>query len=78
MIFTLFFTEQASIINYQQMANCDIDLYKQFFHGMLQKGINLAPSAFEIGLLSTAHTKNVLDQTLDAARQVFQTMTVNA
>ncbi len=77
-MFGLFFTEQASIINYQQMANCDIELYKQFFHGMLQKGINLAPSAFEIGLLSTAHTKNVLDQTLDAARQVFQTMTVNA
>ena len=50
---------------------CDTELYKKFFEGMMNEGILLAPSQFEAWFPSTAHTKEVLDQTIAAVNQVF-------
>jgi len=52
--------------------NCDIDKFKHFFHGMLQEGIYLAPSAFEAGFVSSAHTDEDLEKTIAAASTVFK------
>ena len=72
-IFGLFFTDNgiADIHNFQQVATCDVERFKRFFHGMLAQGIYLAPSAFEAGFVSLAHTNEDIQQTLDAAEKVF-------
>lgn len=74
-LFGLFFTEQSSIKNYQDVLLCNQQDFKQFFHGMLKEGVYFAPSAFEVGFVSLAHTQSVLDYTLEAANRVFQAWT---
>jgi glutamate-1-semialdehyde 2,1-aminomutase len=48
--------------------------YGKFFHAMLQEGIYLAPSQFEAAFISTAHTDDLLDKTVAAAREAFRTL----
>lgn len=73
-LFGLFFTEQTRISSFDEVMRCNTEQYKQFFHGMLKAGVYLAPSAFECGFLSQAHTPMVLDQTLDIAERVLASM----
>lgn len=70
-MFGLFFSEEEKITNYQQVTACNIERFNQFFHGMLDRGVYMAPSAFEAGFVSTAHTDEDLAATLKAAREVF-------
>jgi glutamate-1-semialdehyde 2,1-aminomutase len=51
--------------------NCDVERFRKFFHGMLAEGIYLAPSAFEAGFISAAHTDADIDATIAAAGRVF-------
>jgi len=48
-----------------------VERFKAFFHGMLDEGVYLAPSAFEAGFVSAAHGESEIEQTLAAARKVF-------
>lgn len=57
--------------SFSQVSDSDVSLFRQFFHGMLKHGIYLAPSAFEAGFVSDAHTDQLIDATIDAARQVL-------
>lgn len=70
-MFGLFFTEQKSVGSYAEVMNCNPAEFRQFFHGMLQQGIYLAPSAFEAGFVSLAHGKKEIEKTLSAAEIVF-------
>ncbi|MDX1676395.1 glutamate-1-semialdehyde 2,1-aminomutase [Arsukibacterium sp.] len=70
-MFGFFFSNEVRISNYQQATQCDAAAFKQFFHLMLQRGIYLAPSAFEAGFLSLAHTDDDLAATIDAAASSF-------
>lgn len=70
-MFGLFFTEEPKVTNYQQVTACNIDRFNRFFHGMLDHGVNLAPSAYEAGFVSAAHTDQDIDETLEAANKVF-------
>lgn len=70
-MFGIFFTEQAEVTCYQQVLKCDTERFKRFFHLMLQQGIYLAPSAFEAGFMSVAHSQEDIQQTIDAARRCF-------
>ncbi|MDQ2069573.1 glutamate-1-semialdehyde 2,1-aminomutase [Natronospira bacteriovora] len=70
-MFGVFFTEDSPIETFAQVSACDLDRFKRFFHGMLEQGIYLAPSAFEAGFLSSAHTDEDIDSTVDAARTVL-------
>jgi len=70
-MFGVFFTEEKHISLYEQVANSDQEKFKRFFHGMLDKGVYLAPSAFEAGFVSAAHGTDEINATLDAAEQVF-------
>lgn len=70
-LFGLFFTEESEIYQYEQVARCNPLLFKQFFHGMLAEGIYFAPSPFESGFVSSAHTEEELSFTLNAAEKVF-------
>ncbi|GAA5137719.1 glutamate-1-semialdehyde 2,1-aminomutase [Thalassotalea piscium] len=70
-MFGFFFTDEESVTTYEQATQCDSEMFKKFFHYMLEEGVNLAPSAFEAGFLSTAHTDDIIDTTLAAADRCF-------
>lgn len=67
----LFFTEQQTITNYQQVMDCDTQRFAKFFHGMLDEGVYLAPASYEAGFMSAAHTEEDIQYTLSAAERVF-------
>ncbi|MCP5157843.1 MAG: glutamate-1-semialdehyde 2,1-aminomutase [Gammaproteobacteria bacterium] len=69
-MFGLFFTTEP-VTNYAQATACDMRRFRTFFHGMLAEGIYFAPSAFEAGFMSSAHTEEDIDATVAAARRVF-------
>jgi glutamate-1-semialdehyde 2,1-aminomutase len=73
-MFGLFFTEEPKVTNYQQVTACNIDRFNRFFHSMLDHGVNLAPSAYEAGFVSAAHTDQDIDETLEAANKVFASL----
>jgi len=73
-MFGLFFSSEAKISRFSQVMQCDTELFKRFFHAMLEEGIYLAPSAFEAGFVSAAHTEEDLTQTLEAASRVFKSL----
>ncbi|KEZ21315.1 Glutamate-1-semialdehyde 2,1-aminomutase [Glaesserella parasuis] len=66
-MFGLFFTEQAKIESYQDVMKCDVKAFNTFFHKMLEKGVYLAPSAFEAGFMSLAHSDEDIVYTLEMA-----------
>ena len=69
-MFGVFFTGET-VTTYAQATACDVERFKAFFHGMLAEGVYLAPSAFEAGFLSSAHSEADIDATLAAAQRVF-------
>ena len=73
-MFGLFFTDQAVVSGFAEATACDTEMFGKFFHGMLDEGIYLAPSAFEAGFVSNAHSEAELDATLAAADRVFATL----
>ncbi|MGH8658976.1 MAG: glutamate-1-semialdehyde 2,1-aminomutase [Gammaproteobacteria bacterium] len=73
-MFGLFFTEEAPVAYLEQVMSCDSARFQQFFHGMLQQGVYLAPSPFEAGFVSCAHGAKEIELTLAAARKVLATV----
>jgi glutamate-1-semialdehyde 2,1-aminomutase len=53
---------------------CDSERFNRFFHGMLEAGINLAPSSFEAGFVSQAHSEADLQETINTAKMVMQSL----
>ena len=71
-MFGFFFTDsQEPITTYEQATACDTEKFKHFFHLMLEEGVYLAPSAYETGFLSTAHSDEIIELTLAAADKCF-------
>ena len=70
-MFGLFFTEADSVNSFAEATACDLEAFKTFFHLMLDEGVYLAPSAYEAGFLSAAHTEADLDATIAAADRAF-------
>jgi glutamate-1-semialdehyde 2,1-aminomutase len=66
-MFGLFFTAEK-VTSYAQATAADSVFFNRFFHGMLQRGVYLAPSAFEAGFISGMHSEQDIAETLDAAR----------
>ncbi|KGD83352.1 glutamate-1-semialdehyde 2,1-aminomutase [Pantoea sp. PNA 14-12] len=70
-MFGLFFTDADSVTCYQDVTQCDVERFKRFFHLMLEEGVYFAPSAFEAGFMSLAHTDEDIQHTIEAARRCF-------
>ncbi len=68
---SIFFTDQP-VTDYESASKSDTDMYGQFFREMLERGIYLPPSQFESWFLSVCHDDQVIDQTLEAARDSFE------
>jgi glutamate-1-semialdehyde 2,1-aminomutase len=73
-MFGLFFTDAPRVTSYADAMKCDVERFKKFFHGMLAEGVYLAPSAFEAGFVSAAHTDREIDATIAAAARVFKAL----
>ena len=70
-MFSLFFDAPEPVTAFEQVANANSDAYARFFHAMLQRGIYLAPSAFEVGFIGVQHTRDLIDATLAAADEAL-------
>jgi glutamate-1-semialdehyde 2,1-aminomutase len=73
-MFGLFFTDASKVTNFAETTACDQERFKKFFHGMLNEGVYLAPSAYEAGFVSIAHTDEDLNNSIEAAAKVFKTL----
>ena len=72
-MFGLFFAEHP-VTSFAEVTACDEDVFKRFFHLMLDRGIYLAPSMYEAGFVSSTHTEAVIERTLTAAKASFQAL----
>ena len=70
-MFGLFFTAAERVVNFAEAGSCDVEAFRAFFHHMLERGVYLAPSAFEAGFVSAAHTDEQIHATVRAARESF-------
>jgi glutamate-1-semialdehyde 2,1-aminomutase len=73
-MFGFFFTTMRDVDRYDKVMACDVERFKKFFHGMLQEGVYFAPSAFEAGFLSAAHSAADIEATVAAAARVFASL----
>ena len=69
-MFGLYFSEYVPS-SYSEVMQCDKEAFNRFFHAMLAHGIYLAPSAFEAGFVSAAHSEDDIQQTISAAKKIF-------
>ncbi|HYY93506.1 MAG TPA: glutamate-1-semialdehyde 2,1-aminomutase [Pyrinomonadaceae bacterium] len=72
-MFTTFFSG-SPVHDWPTAARADRDAYGRFFHSMLEEGVYLAPSQFEAAFIGVAHTDELLDQTVEAARKAFRSL----
>lgn len=70
-MFCTYFTEQE-VVNAQTAKTSDIEKFKKFFWGMLNRGIYIAPSQFEAGFISIAHSEKDIEKTINAAYETFK------
>lgn len=69
-----FFFVDGEVKNFEQAAKQDTAKFGRWHRGMLERGIYLAPSAYEAGFTSLAHTEEDIDKTIAAAREVMQSL----
>ena len=69
-MWTSFFTSDP-VVDWNTANKCDREMYGRFFHAMLEAGVYLAPSQFEAAFVSLAHTDDIIEETVEAARQAF-------
>lgn len=72
-MFGLFFSNEK-VSNFKQATSCDIEKFKRFFHACLKEGVYFAPSAYEAGFMSMAHTDKEFDFTYAAIEKVLKTL----
>ncbi|ASA56306.1 glutamate-1-semialdehyde 2,1-aminomutase [Vibrio gazogenes] len=73
-MFGFFFTDQQQVTCYEDVARCDVEKFKRFFHLMLDHGVYMAPSAFEASFTSLAHSSQEIEATLEAVDRCFAMM----
>ncbi len=70
-MFGIFFTEAKQVTSFAQVCECDGERFKAFFHLCLERGVYLAPSAFEAGFVSIKHDRAMLDKTIEVIGEAF-------
>ena len=73
-MFGFFFTEAERVNSFDDSVACDAERFNKFFHGMLERGVYLAPSSFEAGFVSITHSENDIADTIDHACDVMKTL----
>jgi glutamate-1-semialdehyde 2,1-aminomutase len=75
-MFSLFFEPERPVKDYASVLKTNADMFVKYFYGMLKRGIYLAPSAYEAGFVSLAHTDEDIERTIEAARGTFKELRV--
>jgi len=73
-MFGVFFSEEKNISRFAQVTKCNIERFQKFYHGMLENGVYLAPSAYEAGFVSMSHGDAEIEATIAAAKNVFKSL----
>jgi glutamate-1-semialdehyde 2,1-aminomutase len=73
-MFGFFFTDASRVSTFEDSVACDSQRFNAFFHGMLERGVYLAPSSFEAGFISIAHSENDIADTIEHASEVKKTL----
>ena len=73
-MFGFFFTDAEKVESFADSMACDTQRFNKFFHGMLERGVYLAPSSFEAGFVSTTHSENDIADTIERAEEVMKTL----
>ncbi len=76
-MFSLYFTDKK-IHNTKDVSLCNFDAFNQFFHSLLKKGVFIAPSQYEAGFISLAHTEAILDETVDSIQSALKAIFIEA
>ena len=71
-MFGFFFTKEKEVTNFPQAASCNLQQFTAFFHAMLKQGVYFAPSPYEAGFVSSAHTREDIETTIDLISRAFQ------
>lgn len=72
-MFSVFFTDR-DVKNYDGAKTQDMEMFKIFFHGLLEKGVYFSPSGFESNFLSIAHNNGEIEDTIEAVKETFKNM----
>jgi glutamate-1-semialdehyde 2,1-aminomutase len=70
-VFSMFFTNQK-IENFDTVKTCDTELFKRYFNALLEEGIYIAPSQFEVGFMSAIHSDEEIDETIVASLKALK------
>ena len=70
-MFGVFFTQEPEVRSFEHVMGCDVERFNKYFHAMLERGIYMAPSAFEAAFVSSAHGEDEVDATLNAAEEAL-------
>lgn len=73
-MFGLFFTQASKVSTFRDVSQCDVARYRDFFHALLKQGVYFAPSAYETGFMSLAHTDDDIECTLDAVEKALNSL----
>jgi glutamate-1-semialdehyde 2,1-aminomutase len=73
-MFGFFLTDAKRVLSFEDSMACDGERFNKFFHGMLDRGVYLAPSSYEAGFISITHSENDIADTIDAAAEVMETL----
>lgn len=73
-MFGLFFTEQHPVTSFKQVQSCNIEYFRKFFHAMLEQGVYLAPSTYEAGFVSSAHSEDDINETIEKTGLAFNAL----
>lgn len=73
-MFGLFFSKEERVDFFEQVVECDMDKFQRFYHGMLENGVYLAPSAYEAGFVSSMHSDEQVEATIAAAEKVLASL----
>ena len=70
-MFGVFFTQEPEVRRFEHVLACNVERFNKYFHAMLERGIYMAPSAFEAAFVSSAHGEDEVDATLNAAEEAL-------
>lgn len=71
-MFTLFFSDAEEVASFNDVSRCNMERFNQYFMASLNSGIYLAPSQYEAGFMSIAHSDEDIDKTIEAARKALK------
>ena len=76
-MFGCFFNENSKVRTFKEVMESNNEHFQAYFHEMLKNGVYLAPSMYEAGFISMAHTEEEIEKTLDAASLAFEAIKTN-